>query len=325
MRNAEWTGYTIDYWRPHLDELAQSNRVIMSVSGRDIPGCVTVCKELDVYGFPFFELNISCAHSNDAHGFITRNSDHIDTLIRGIKESGVRTPVAIKLGHSDFIVALAMKAQESGADAIVASNTFGPVLDFDISSGEPELTLGIAGGKGGLSGNPIFHIALTDVADLTRHLNIPVIACGGVSTSEHVIKMLMAGAHAVEVYTAAHLMGTRASDYLNKLVGGTQQWLEKHGYASVRDVRGLVLPLLDGGNQMKPLMPQLYEDKCIGCQKCAVICNQPGAIEMIQGTITQTNKSGMIPQITDECIGCGACVTECPTDALPITWPSVSG
>lgn len=324
MRNAEWTGYPIEYWRPHLEELAQTQRVIMSVSGRDIDGCTAACQELDPYRFPLFELNISCAHSNDAHGFITRNSDHIASLVQRIKETGVTTPLAIKLGHSDFIVPLAMKAQEAGADAIVASNTYGPVLDFDISNGEPELTLGIAGGKGGLSGTPIFHIALTDVADLARHLTIPVIACGGVSTADDVIKMLMAGAHAVEVYTAAHLKGEKAPDYLNKLVDGVQQWLEKYGYAGVDDVRGRVLPLLAGDHQMKPLKPQLVEDLCIGCQKCVVICNQLGAIGMIPSEKTQANKIGMIPEITDTCIGCGACVTECPTDALPIIWPNAS-
>lgn len=324
MRNAEWTGYPIEYWRPHLEELAQSHRVIMSVSGRDIDGCTTVCQELEPYRFPFLELNISCAHSNDAHGFITRNADHITSLIQRIKERGVKTPIAVKLGHSDFIVPLAMKAQEAGADAIVASNTYGPVLDFDISRGEPKLTLGIAGGKGGLSGDPIFHIALTDIADLARHLEIPVIACGGVSTAEHVIKMIMAGAHAVEVYTAAHLKGTKAPDYLNKLVDDVQVWLGKYGYAGVDDVRGRVLPLLDGAHQMKPLKPQLVKDLCVGCQKCVVICNQPGAIGMIFSEKAQTNKVGMIPEVTDACIGCGACVTECPTDALQVIWPCAS-
>ncbi len=320
MRNAEWTGYPIEYWRPHLERLSESGRIIMSVSGRDIAGCIEVCKELDSYGFPFFEINISCAHSNDAYGFITRNSEHIQSLIRGIKEIGVKTPLALKLGHSDFIVPLAIAAQEAGVDAIVAINTVGPVLDFDITTGKPEPTLGIAGSKGGLSGSAIFNTALTDVADLSRHLNIPVIACGGVSTAEHAIKMIMAGASLVEVYTAAHMRGDRAPQYLNNLIQNVGGWLKSHGYDKLSALRGMALPLLETGNQMKPIIPQLVENLCIGCQKCVVVCNVPGAIAMVQSDVTPINESGLIPEISEACIGCGACVTICPTDALPITW-----
>ena len=57
----------------------------MSVSGRDIEGCANVCKIIDQYKFPYIELNVSCAHSNNVHGFITRNDSHIKTLVSTIK------------------------------------------------------------------------------------------------------------------------------------------------------------------------------------------------------------------------------------------------
>ncbi len=321
MRNAEWTGYPIAYWRPYLERLAASGRVIMSVSGRDIEGCAQVCQEMDSFGFPLFEINISCAHSNEAHGFITRNQEHIKGVVGAIKEAGVKTPIALKLGHSDFIVPLAQAAEEAGADAIVAINAYGPVLDFDIETGKPELTLGIAGGKGGLSGRPIFNITLTDVAELSRHLHIPVIASGGVASSEDIIKLLMAGASAVEIYTAAHLRGANAPAFLNRLVTETAVWLQAHGYNKVQEIQGMVLPKLTQNTQMQPLVPRLVAEKCTGCRLCDIICNEPGAIRMIADTPTPLNRKGEIPQITDSCIGCGACVTECPPDALTIDWP----
>lgn len=317
MRNAEWTGFPIDYWRPYLDEIVKEKRVIMSVSGRDVKGCAQVCKELDSYKFPFFEINISCAHSNETNGFITRNGDHIKSVIHEIKDIGVKTPVAIKLGHSDYIVRLAQIAEEAGADGIVAINTYGPVLDFDVTSGKPELTLGISGGKGGLSGKPIFSIALTDVADLSRHLTIPIIACGGVFTAEDVIKMVMAGASAVQVYTAAHLKGDKAPQYLNKLVSDVENWVVNHGYTNIQNIHGLVLPQLARDHQMKPQIPRLLQDLCIGCSLCEKICNEPGSIEMETSDKSDKNKLGLLPSINEDiCIGCGACVTVCPTDAL---------
>lgn len=307
MRNAEWTGETIEYWRPYLQELQKTRRIVMSISGRDVPGCVTTCKELDSYHFPLLEVNISCAHSNEQNGFITRDSEHIRNVIAGIKDAGVVTPISIKLGHSDHIVQLAQMAEEAGANAITAINSYGPVLDFDISDGKPELTLGISGGKGGLSGRPIFPIALTDVADLARHIHIPIIACGGVEKAEDVIKMIMAGASAVQVYTAAHLQGIHAPKYLSQLVADVETWMQKNKYKSIDDIQGMVLPQLSSGHVMDKQIPSIQPNMCNGCKKCEPICLE----EAIH--VDERNN----PKIdSDACIGCGACVTVCPTAAL---------
>jgi len=319
MRNAEWTGATIDYWRPFLGKLSENGRTIISISGRDINGCLAVCQELDRFNFPFFEINISCAHSNDAHGFITRNWEHITTLVRTLKDVGIKTPLALKFGHSDYIVSLALAAQEAGADAIVAINTLCPVIDFDISSGKPNFTLGIAGGKGGLSGKAIFNIALTDVFDLSKHLTIPVIGCGGISSVEDVIKMIMAVASMVEVYTAAHLHGKKAPEFLNKLVGDVDKWLAEHGYSNISQIQGLALKSVSQNNQIIPLLPKLNKDLCTGCNKCVNICLEDGAISMINNS---QKKPKQFPKIDpNHCIGCGACVSVCPKDAIFLEAP----
>ena len=57
MRNCEWTGNILDYWREQLKELSESGKIIMSVSGRDISGCLAVCEIIDEYNFPFIEIN----------------------------------------------------------------------------------------------------------------------------------------------------------------------------------------------------------------------------------------------------------------------------
>lgn len=314
MRNCEWTGATIDYWAPHLNSLAETGRVIMSVSGRNIEGCKKVCQEIDKFNFPLIEINISCAHSNEIYGFITRNEGHIRKVINSLKKSGVETPIALKLGHSDFIVPLAKAAEEAGADAIVAINTIGPVLDFNIASGEPELTLGISGGKGGLSGRVIFHIALTDVAELSRSLNIPVIGCGGISSSEDVIKMIMAGASAVQIYTAAHLRGNKAPQFFDEIVRDVEWWLRNHGYSNVSQIQGLVLSKLSSPHQMESLVPKLNSDLCIGCGKCIDICLNDGAISF---TRLSRKEKKRIPKFNqDKCVGCGACISVCPENAL---------
>ncbi|MDP2684836.1 MAG: 4Fe-4S binding protein [bacterium] len=305
MRNCEWTGNLINYWQPYLKELSKTKKIIISVSGRDIGDCLKVCKIIDKYNFPFIEINISCAHSNEAHGFITRNSEHISILVKTLKKN-IKTPIVLKLGHSDFIVTLAQVAEKSGVDAIVAINTYGPVIDFDINSGKPELTLGINSGKGGLSGKAIFHIALTDVVNLSQNLNIPIIACGGVTKPEDAIKMIMAGASAVQIYSAVHMEGTKGDIFLNKFINDFDDWLNKYGYANINDLRGILLPKLSRPHQMDPIIPEYNKNLCIKCKACINICLE-NAISLSKNIIS-INKN--------KCIGCGACASVCPTKAL---------
>lgn len=305
IRNCEWTGNLIDYWEPYLKKLSKTKRIIMSVSGRDINGCLKVCKIIDKYNFPFIEINISCAHSNEAHGFITRNSEHISKLVKTLKKN-IKTPLALKLGHSDFIVNLAKVAEKSGVDAIVAINTYGPVIDFDISSGKPKLTLGIDNGKGGMSGKPIFNIALTDVVNLSQNLNIPIIACGGVTEPKDAIKMIMAGASAVQIYSAVHMAGHKGNEFLNEFIKNFDHWLNKHKYTSINDLKGILLPILSRSHQMKPIIPKYNEKICAKCKTCVNIC--------LENAIKFSNGKIIIDK--NKCVGCGACASVCPTQAL---------
>lgn len=314
MINAEWTGADINYWRPYLERLSENKKIIMSISGRDIEGCVELCKELGRYpGWLYFEINVSCAHSNNVHGMITRNEKHIADLVSAIKDTGINTPIAIKLGHSDDIVYLSDVAKRAGADAIVAINTYGPVFDFYIDEfGQPKPTVGIKEAKGGLSGAPLFQIALTDIAEIRRQLGITVIGCGGAVSVEDVIKMLMAGASAVQIYTAAHVRGVRAPNYFSELNSELLKFMDNYGIDDLNKIIGKALPLLDQQTNMDVHIPKLIESRCIGCDLCIPIC-LPSAIS--KKNIQGINKLNHVVEIDHEkCIGCGHCIHVCPTN-----------
>ncbi len=308
IRNCEWTGKLINYWQPYLKELSETKRTIISVSGRNIKDCLRVCKIIDKYNFPLIEINVSCAHSNEVHGFITRNSKHIFTLIKTLKEN-IKTPIALKLGHSDCIVDLAKVAEKAGVDAIVAINTYGPVIDFNINKGKPELILGINNGKGGLSGKAIFYITLTDIVNLSQNVNIPIIASGGVTEPKDAIKMIMAGASAVQIYSAVHMAGNKGNKgivFLNKFIKDFNSWLYKHKYANINSLRGILLPKLSRPHQMSRIIPQYNKKTCTRCKRCINIC--------LEGAIKLSNNKISIDK--NKCIGCGACVSVCPTKSL---------
>jgi dihydroorotate dehydrogenase (NAD+) catalytic subunit len=308
MLNAEWTGAAIDYWRPHLEDISVDKKTIMSVSGRDIEGCLKVCKELDQYNFPLIEINVSCGVSNGVHGYITRDIEHVRTLISSIKEAGITTPISLKLGHSDVIVDLSGVAKEAGADAISAVNTYGPVFDFRIDAeGKPERVMGAIGAKGGLSGNALFHTALTDVAEIARQIDIPVLASGGVTTAERAIKMIMAGASLVQLYTILHTKGVNAPSAMTSFTKQFSDYIDQKNIPNVETIRGSALSLIEEPTELQPQIPIVNTDTCIGCDACVRVC-LPNAFDIVPAE----NVIGHTVEINNDCIGCGHCVTQCP-------------
>ncbi len=314
MLNAEWTGADIAYWRPYLEKLRSFGNVILGVSGRDIEGCVKVCREVDEYALPFLEINISCGVSNGVHGYITRNEEHIRRVCGEIKDAGVETPIALKLGHSDAIIHLSSVAKEAGADGIVAVNTYGPVFDFSIDTdGTPQSVLGVQGAKGGLSGSALFHTALTDVADIAHEVQIPVVASGGVMTAEQATKMIYAGASLVEVYTLLHDSGVDAPAKLTQLTTQLSQFFQTRVGRPVSEVRGAALRLLDQPTNLEPQIPLVDHELCTGCDRCIPLC-LPKAIDIVETTAIRRGRQAHVVSINDDCVGCGHCVTQCPVE-----------
>jgi dihydroorotate dehydrogenase (fumarate) len=306
--NAQWTGADIDYWRPYLEGMSENkDKIIMSVSGRNIEDCVKVCKELDIYRFPAIEINISCAASSGVHGQITKNIDFVKTITKRIKDACVKTPISLKLGHSDAILEIANAAKESGADAITAINTVGPVFDFTIGkNGQPQRVVGIEGSKGGLSGKAIFNTALTDVAEISKQVKVPVMASGGVMSAEDAVKMIMSGASLVQLYTKLHNSGIHAQKTLADFNTELLRYLQSKNIQDISSIKGKALYLLDLPTDLIAKIPQIDYVKCTGCKLCRQVC--------LNGAIDTSSKEPQI--IENNCKSCGHCVSVCPTNAL---------
>jgi len=79
--------------------------------------------------------------------------------------------------------------------------------------------------------------------------------------------MIMAGASAVQIYSAAHLEGLRG--------------LGEYNYESIDQIRGILLPKLLRQDQMKKIIPEWNEKTCIRCKNCRNICLE-NAIDCIE-------------------------------------------
>ena len=140
-----------------------------------------------------FELNLSCPHAEGYGAAIGVDPKTVRKCTEIVKS--FNKPVWVKLTPNvTDIKTIGIAAEEGGADALVAINT---VKAMRISTGLRRPVLGNT--FGGLSGKAIFPIAVRSIYDLYDAVDIPIIGCGGITTADNVLEMMMAGASAVEI------------------------------------------------------------------------------------------------------------------------------
>ena len=213
-------------------------------------------------------------------------------------------PVIVKLSPlgRDMVLA-AQAAVAAGAQAIAAINSFGPCLAIDIESGRP--LLGSPHGYGWLSGPAIKPLALRCVYEIAQAVAVPIVGVGGIANGRDAIEMLMAGASAVQVCTAAILQGPHV---YGKIAGELANWLEAHGYRSPGQIVGLAAR--QATLPQRPLYATVDPEACTGCQLCQRSCVYH-AIRM------EARKAYIDPTV---CAACGLCVTRCRPGAIRLLW-----
>ena len=144
------------------------------------------------------ELNLSCPHAEGYGAALGSDPALVEECTRAVADLGL--PVWVKLTPNvTDIAAIGRAAERGGAAALVAINT---VRAMRIST---DLRRPVLGNRyGGLSGRAVFPVAVRCVYELFEAVRIPIVGCGGVSSADNVLEMLMAGASAVQVGSALH-------------------------------------------------------------------------------------------------------------------------
>ncbi|MDE0265758.1 MAG: dihydroorotate dehydrogenase [Thaumarchaeota archaeon] len=163
-------------------------------------------------GVAGFELNMSCPNAGGFGCDIGDDLNLMSSIVEAAKNA-TDLPVFVKIGHS--MMKSTTSAILAGADGITAINTV-PATRVDIETGN----FLFGPHRGGLSGPPIRPIALRAVHDLANAHEVPIIGCGGISTWEHAVQFLKAGAIAVQVGSAA--MDNPA--VLGQIANGLEDW-----------------------------------------------------------------------------------------------------
>ena len=151
------------------------------------------CPDIDI-----LEVNISCPNVHGGGMALGTDPEVAAAVTRAVKQVSSK-PVFVKLTPTvTDIVTIARACEAAGADGLTVINTL-LGMRIDIRTRKPV----VAAGTGGFSGPAIFPIAVRAVYQVAHACRIPVMGCGGISTAEEVIEMLMAGAAAVQVGSAS--------------------------------------------------------------------------------------------------------------------------
>ena len=200
--------------------------IIGSLNGVSTGGWVSFAKKIEQAGADALELNVYYIATDPDMSGAQVEQMYAD-LVRDVRAS-LKIPIAVKLGpYFSSMASVARRLDQAGANGLVLFNRFYQP-DFDLEKLEVTPNLN-------LSRSEELRLRLCWVAILSGRIKADMAITGGVHTAEDVIKSMMAGAK-VAMMTSALLKN--GIEHLKTVREGIAAWMEKHEYASIRQMQG---------------------------------------------------------------------------------------
>lgn len=207
---------------------AFSGPIIANISGFSVDEYRECCRRIDgEEQVAIIELNVSCPNVHGGGMSFGTCPGSVAEVVKAVKEVST-LPLVVKLSPNvTDIVEIARAAEDAGADGLCLINTL-LGMRIDLRTRKPV----VANVMGGFSGRAVFPVAVRMVYQVANACRIPVIGCGGVSTAEDVLEMMMAGARAVEVGTANLISPWACRDIIEALPAA----MAKYGINSLSEL-----------------------------------------------------------------------------------------
>jgi dihydroorotate dehydrogenase (NAD+) catalytic subunit len=221
--------------RDELPRMAQGVNVIVSVAGGTLEEYVRLTTGLQGRReVAAIEVYLSGPDAEMDRSVLGHHVDRVNEIVGAVARMSL-VPVFAKLPSGGDTVELARTALRAGATGVTLLGS-PPALSVDPALRRPAL----GSVTGWLAGPALRPVSLRAVFDVAQALpDIPIVASGGVRTPDDAVEMLLAGAWAVQVGTAA-LVDPGASVTVAR---GIAAYLKAGGLASPADARGrLVVP-----------------------------------------------------------------------------------
>jgi len=241
---------TLDWWIPKLARIKQAHPTriliasIMAGSGSDeeMRNWQTLTRACQDEGVDAVELNLSCPHMDrqDMGSNIGKDQQLISVVTQAVCEVAT-IPVWAKLTPSTSDIRLeAGGALLGGAAAVCSSNTFPSLPLLDPETLEFEMNVDGYVSSGGLGGPAILPLSMAKIAELTAAFPDKAFSgIGGVAEFAHALNYFVLGCGTVQVCTAAMLDHAIGPNVITQLLTGMTEAMEKHGWSSLDDFRGL--------------------------------------------------------------------------------------
>ena len=193
-------------------------------------------KGIEMFGgqADYMTVNISSPNTKGLRDLQQKSDlkDLLNAVRKALKKHERSIPLLVKVApdlNETEIADIVEVVQDQNIDGLIVSNT---------TISRPEtLQSEYAGETGGLSGAPVFELStkiLNRFYVLTQG-KLPLIGVGGVSTPEHAIAKIHAGASLVQLYSGMVYEGPSIAKKINQ---GLVQYMDREGVKSIKEMIG---------------------------------------------------------------------------------------
>jgi dihydroorotate dehydrogenase (fumarate) len=214
--------------------------IIGSINGATVGGWIDYAKLIEQAGADAVECNIYKIASAPDVSSVQIEQTYID-IVKAIK-STVKIPVAIKVSpYFSNMSFMAKQMDEAGADGLTLFNRFyQPDINLETLEIEPNVLL---------STPQALRLPLAWIGILYGRLKASLAGTSGVHSAEDAVKLIMVGADVTELCSTLLRNGVSHLRYIEQ---GLSDWMEKHEYESVQQMKGSM-------SQLRCSDPSAYE------------------------------------------------------------------
>ena len=177
----------------------------------------------------YFTINVSCPNVKQGGMAFGVTAHGAAEVVSAVRKAYHKTLIVKLSPNVTDITEIARAVETAGADSVSLINT---LLGMAIDAEKRKPVLSTI--TGGMSGAAVKPIALRMVWQVAKAVKIPVIGLGGIMNARDAVEFLLAGATAVQIGTANFIDPAITV----KVAEGINDYLDRHGFASVRDIIG---------------------------------------------------------------------------------------
>ena len=285
--------------------------IIASIMGKDREEWSKLAKMAEAAGVDAVELNFSCPQmTHEGMGSDVGQTPELVAEYTLCVKKSVSIPVIPKMTPNVTKMSVPAKAAcLTGANAISAINT---IKSVTMSEGSA-----VAGMKtvSGYSGKAVKPIALRYILEMTTDPLLKTLqfsGVGGIETWQDALEFIQLGCRTLQVCTAVMQYGYRI---IEDLTSGLKAYMAGRGIQHLQELVGEQLPRFTQPEALERntmVYPVIDRQKCIGCGRCYISCQDGGHQAIVFGEDRQPKIQGQ------KCVGCHLCRLVCPTGAIGI-------